>query len=290
MITSPESRSPELGGQDSPREDEVHFVRHGKAQYKTYGDIVASDNPQQPFNPEEQVVADLTEKGVAEVEIEAIKFIGSLDPEKDVLFFVSSNESRAIQTANIYRGEAHKAGVDVIRPKKAGTKFAEEIGDGEIRTVKNLSLNSRNIILNKLFNSPKQPDDINWSAIDPETREKWDRARAIIVAGDKGSFGANFFAYSHELQDIFPEIKTSLEMYENNFQNLLKLIRFAIKKIEDSGISKKVHVMAFGHENYLLDFLAKRFQEEGIKNCEAINIKTKGDSISAEFRGKEVEL
>jgi hypothetical protein len=290
MKDTPESRLPESDGKDDSQDNEVHFVRHGRAQYKTYGDIASSDNPQQPFNPEVQVTTDLTEKGAVEVEIEAKKFIGSLDPEKDALFFVSSNESRAIQTANIYRAEAHKAGVEVIKPQKAGTKFAEAVGDGEIRTVRSLSLNSKNIILNKIFNSPKQPDDINWGAVDPETREKWERARAIIIAGDKGSFGANFFAYSQEVKDIFPEVETSRELYENNFKNLLILVRFAMKKINDLGISKKVHIMAFGHENYLLDFLAERFNEEGIKNCEAINIKTKGDNISVEFRGKEIDL
>lgn len=127
--------------------DDVTFIRHSKAGYKTQEAIERSGNPRAAFNPEDQVTPDLTPEGREFAREKAEEFFDGLDPAQDKLFFVSSNEARALETGNAYREVAEARGFEIITPEKSGTRVAEEIGGGQIRTLNNLSLNSQDILL-----------------------------------------------------------------------------------------------------------------------------------------------
>lgn len=252
--------------------DSVHFTRHSKADYLNYRQIKSSDNPRRGIDPENQIVPDVPEAGIALAEEKAEELLSKFDPENDILFFASSNEARAIETANVYRQLAHEKGFEVIKPEKAGLELAEKIGEGEIRVVQNLSLNNPDLLLQTLFNPDYQNEEVNWEALDPETREKCERVRAMIREHDYGSFGPNFFHYSKKVQEIFPEIKSAKDLYDRQFKNLLRLAEFGIKKAQEAGLDKKIKIFAFGHENYMSYALDKYFQEHDIKNCETIDV------------------
>lgn len=82
---SPEERSPD-----------ATFTRHSASYYQSEKKHLESDDPTAPFNPEDQVVPDLPEKGVALAQEKANEYFDQRDPNEDALFFVSSNESRAL--------------------------------------------------------------------------------------------------------------------------------------------------------------------------------------------------
>lgn len=58
MEKEPKINNPQENGKDS-----VEFIRHSKSSYKTYGDILKSENPKAEFDKENQSTPDLT--GVA---------------------------------------------------------------------------------------------------------------------------------------------------------------------------------------------------------------------------------
>ena len=133
------------------------FIRHSRASYKTYSDILASEEPLKDFDPEKQSFPDLSEAGIELATKEAEKFFDTLDPVKDSLFFASSDQARALETANIYRQVAHARGFKVIKHENVRSKKSDEILRGEIRTFKNLSLDhTGGVLLGTLFNSPKK--------------------------------------------------------------------------------------------------------------------------------------
>lgn len=76
--------------------DSVHFTRHSKADYLNYRQIKSSDNPRRGIDPENQIVPDVPEAGIALAEEKAEELLSKFDPENDILFFASSNEARAI--------------------------------------------------------------------------------------------------------------------------------------------------------------------------------------------------
>ena len=81
--TSGEAESQEA---EDEEKHEAHYIRHSKALYQTYGKILASEDPQQGFDPEEQVSPDLTPEGIELAQKKAEEFFDELDPEKDVVF------------------------------------------------------------------------------------------------------------------------------------------------------------------------------------------------------------
>jgi len=254
------------------RNDSVHFTRHSRAEYNTYIKIKESDNPQAPVDYENQITPDLNEEGVRLAEQKTTEFFSRLDPEKDILFFASSNEARAIETADIYRRKAKEKGFEVLKPEHVRSGYAQEVGEGEIRVLQSLSLNVKNMIIFSVFNPDPQQNPKFIEKLDPETRAKYDVARAVINGHDYGSFGANFFHYSEKVQEIFPEIKSAKGMFDGQFRNLLKLARFGRKKAKSSGLEKNVKILAFGHENYMVHALQEYFGEHDIKNCETIDV------------------
>ena len=268
--------------------DDAYFIRHSKSNYKTSADTLKSEDPRAAFDPEKQITPDLTEEGRELAKNKAEELFNGLDPAGDKLFFVSSNEVRALETANIYREVASARGFEIIKPDKSGGALAEQIGSGEIRVVENLSLNPEDTLLFHIFAPQKLLRPINWGAVDEEFKKKWERAREIIKSDDQGTYGANLHKYSAAIKEIFPQIETTREMHERQFGNLLRLVKWAEKKfnIKDN----KIRVIAFGHENYVLQGLEEYFQEHGIDNCETIGLSLSDDKINLSFREKTVEL
>lgn len=284
--------------EDIPKKEEkvsADFIRHSISSYKTYAEIMASEEPMQQFNPNEQLTPDLLEKGVALAKQEAEKFFATMDPEKDLIFFASSDEARAVETANIYRQVAHEKGFEIVKPEHSRSKLSDEIAEGEIRIIQNLSIygsNSKsNAVIDSVFNPPEKRGETNWDAIDdPELKIRFKQASAIIEADDRGSFGPNFVAHGEEVKKIFPEITTAEELYKNQFGNLIKLLKFGLEKTQSAQPEKNVKILAFGHENYLMHALEKLLQEDGIKNCETMHFSIDDEGIKAKFRGKEAQI
>ncbi len=275
------------------RKFDATFTRHSVSSYKTGMKMITSEQPTQKFNPNEQITPDLPEKGMELAKQEAEKFFADFNPQEDALFFASSNQARAVETANIYRQIAHERGFEILKPEHARGKISDEIANGEIRIVHNLSIPERDshIVIESVFALPGARSPVKWDSVnDPDLKRRFDEASAIIEADNRGSFGANYLAHSDKVKEIFPEIKTAEELSEIQFKNLLKLLKFGHEKSQKEKPNKNVKILAFGHENYLLHALEKYFHEEGIKNCETIYLNVENDAVQAEFRGKNVNL
>ncbi len=255
--------------------------------------MVSSDDPTKPFDPENQETPDLPESGVELAKEKAGEFFGELDPRNDILFFASSNEARALETANIYRNIAKEKGFEIVKPENSRSGLSEELSNGDIRVVQALSIypyGETNAVIDSVFNPPAKRGDINWEKIDPELKKRFDEASRIVEANDKGSFGANFAIHSEKIKEIFPEIETSKRLFETKFQNIIKLIKFGIKKAQESGLTKNIKILGFGHENYMMYALEKYFEEEGINNCETVQFEISDGSVQATFRERKASI
>lgn len=277
---------------DKREKSAVSFTRHSKASYKTYTKTLQSDNPLTSFNADEQITPDLPEAGVELAKNKAAEFFSGL-PKDTVLFFASSNEARAIETANIYRTIAKKMGFDVIVPDKTKSELADNLSEGEIRVIDQLSINSENLVIDSLFTPASYRVAPNWNLInDDEFKKKFEQAAAIIDADNRGNWGANYAAHSQALKEIFPQIKSSKDLFGSQFKNLMRLAKFAADKIKEheQETGKTVKVLAFGHENYMLEALEKYFDEEGLNNCEMVDFEIGTDNITAHYRGKSAKI
>lgn len=279
----------DLNKDESKPKNSIDFVRHSVSSYQSYVDKVASENPMGALDYNNQSTPDLPENGIELARSSAERFFENLDPQKDVLFFASSNEARAVETANIYRQIAHSKGFKVIKPENARSVLSEEISDGEIRVLKNLGIRSSGVI-DSVFQSPNKRVFINWGAMDPDLKKRFDEASKIIEANDKGSFGANLATHSEEVKKIFPEIFTAKEQFDIQFRNLVKLMKFAFNKTSEPESEEQIKILAFGHENYMMYALEHYFKEEGIKNCETMHIEPQDEGVKITFRDKETEI
>ena len=212
----------------------------------------------------------MAETGIELAKEKAREFFSTLNPESDILFFVSSNEARAIETANIYRRVVSEMGFKVIKHENVRDELAKNIGDGYIRTLDSLSLGHGSPFVASVFTPMSQQLEINWCAVDDDMRDKWERARKIISADDQGSWGANFHKHAERVKSIFPEIKSPNEEHDKKFKNLQRLVKFARRKTGNKDDQKNVKILAFGHENYMGIALENAFDDPEIKNCETI--------------------
>lgn len=269
-------------------ESEFFLTRHSKSSYGEYDKILKSENPQVPFEHNKQEDLDLTEAGIKLAQEKAKDFFDRLNPKEDRLFFITSNEARAIGTANIYRLEAKSRGFEIIKPEHTRSNLAEKEGEGELRAINSLSLNPKNMLQFSIF-SPDEPK-VDWSNVDDEFKERWQKARKVIELDNKDTYGANFAEHSSEIEKILPEVETVEQYHNKNFLNILRLIRWADKKIKSTQ-GKRIKVLAFGHENYLIKFLQDEFSQEGIQNCETIQFDIDENlKIQAGSRGQKTEL
>jgi hypothetical protein len=263
---------------------EILFTRHSKAKYGTYGEAVKSENPEAPHDPNRQLENDLPEAGIELARKKAEELFATMNPETDALFFASSKEMRAFETAKIYRDIAKEKGFEIIIPyteenkeKKSG--ITRKLADENIKAIDSLSLKIPNSLVGNVFNPEAYLGEINWSAVDEETKRKWKEAREIINSDDQGSWGANFYKHSEAIQKIFPEIKSSRDEYATTFQKLLRLTEFAQNKIKEVGHGKNVKVLSFGHENYMGYAMNKYLGDHNLGNCETISIDVDGKEL-----------
>lgn len=272
---------------DSDTGVSADFIRHSQSGYKTYAEQL-KNNPTDLFDKDQQITPDLTESGIELAKKTAQEYFRALDPGNSALFFVSSNESRAIETANIYREVAKEMGFEIITPQNTRSKMSDEIADGQVRVLDTLSLNLPNLLANSVFNPAKYRTDINFEYVSEEEKERFEKAKAIIDADDQGSYAKNYDKYSEQIKQIFPEIKSAHDLRIHQFENMKKLLKFAAVKTQKSGIEKNIKIIAVGHENILSEALREMFEEDGINNCEVLNMDLERDgSIAAQFRGKK---
>lgn len=266
------------------------FSRHSKALYQNDARVLGSENPEGSVSLEDQITPDLSAEGQAMALEEAEKFFGNLNPATDSLFFVSSSQTRALETAAIYARVAKEKGFTVLQPKNVRSNFAKRIGSEDIRVLQNLSLRKENVLLNDIFTPNPAADRINWEGVHPEVREQWERARAIVLADDKGSWGANFYAHSKEAKKVLPKLADLEDLYEQEFKNLIKLTEFGLAKAEALHSGGSVKILAFGHENYLGFALNRYFDEHAIGNCEAVTLEQTEGGLVMERRGVQKEI
>lgn len=269
------------------------YIRHAPAEYKTYLNTLASDTPNTPFNYKEQITPDINEQALEFAKRAANEYFEKLDPEKDILFFTASNEARAIETANMYRTVAHDRGFEVIRPDNPRSDYAETLGEGEIRMVDSLSVNPNNMLTNMLFAPKSQYDQlvINWEKVSEEDKQKIEEIRSIVEKDNKGTWLQNVIEHGEEVDRVFPENNTTIRTYGKQFEDLLRLLRFARSKAATLESNKELRLLAFAHENAVTPLLQEHFDKQGIKNCECIEftVNTAGE-VAVEFRGNKKSI
>lgn len=243
--------------------------RHSKAIYKEYEKKLASDNPQSKIDIEAQESDDITPEGHDFARKQAHAFLDLMDPHKDIFYIVSSNQTRAIQTADIYARVAMERGFNVVRHKKTGTELADKIGEGYVRAIDSLSLNFQHPLEDAVFNPEAFLPKINWAAVDPSVKAKWEQAHQIVLANDNGSWGANFFEHAEEIKKIFPYMKSAQDLYEGQYKNMLRLVDFAKKKAGN----ERINVLSFGHENYMGAPLQEATGNHALGNCEGVELR-----------------
>ncbi|MES2225730.1 MAG: hypothetical protein V4480_02885 [Patescibacteria group bacterium] len=285
----------EATAQDQPPSEEAafeaFFTRHGAALYLENGRILRSDSPEATPNFKGLLRPDLDPQKIEAVHKAAEKLLGSLNPDTDELFIVSSDIPRAIETADIYRQIAHTLGFTVIRheDRQVRDDFARDSAESEIRTLPSLGLRVENLLNLALFSPETTEEDINWSGVSSEAREKWRKARALIDQDSRANWGENFVAHADEIGKLYPDIARAKAAYVQGFQNLLRLAKFAKRKSETLAPGRKIKVLAFGHENYIRPFLSENFGDAGFDNVETIKVEV-GEPVTIERRGVRKSL
>ena len=277
---------------EEPQQDpqKMHFLRHSKAAYGSYAQVLDSENPDRPIDLNKQKVPDLLPAGVELAIKEAEAFLSKLNPETTALFFVSSSQSRAFETAHIYKEIAKQKGFTILAPEHP--RNTQSNSDAEIRVVRALSLKPDSSLWASIYNPPAYMAPINWDAVDSETKARWDAARTLILADDKGSWGANYAHYSDLLKQkkMLPDTEsTAEELFSTQFQQLLILARFGAQKASSGHGGKKIEIIVVGHENYMTEAMETYFNEEMVNNCEVINISVAADGrIEMTKKGKKM--
>lgn len=274
---------------------EAFHIRHSKSSYETYTkqDISGDEG----FNPDDQEYPDLNKEGQELAQKEAENFFENLNPEKDILFFASSNEARALATADTYRREAIKRGFEIIKPEKTNLKLSDEETDGYVRMSSMLSLNPRNYNEHSIFiDIPESIQNEIADTMEGKEKERWLKARAIINNAPeelrKRGFGPVYNEYADQIKEIFPNVKSAKQI-EKRFQNILKLAKWGMEKAKEAGLDKNTKILGFGHENYPIPLLNKYFENGDTANCEALKIEVSGEKkfeITKDGENKVVEL
>lgn len=259
----------------NPEKADFVGFRHQEAEYKLNKKVLDSENPQNPVRANEQdFITDLTEKGKQEACLQAEKFFESFDPATDTFFFVSSAFVRAAETARIYLDIAEERGFEIIVPSNPGDKTVENVGDGKIKHLQNLSLKIDNALIDQLFNH--KTDYLKLAiergvSFDDDLVNRWKQARKIIEEDNRGTWSENWRYHSDEIKKIMPEITTAHEVFDTQFKNLTRLMKFGKKKIEASNNPKKIRVLAFTHENLFTHWLSERWGEPGLNLGESVS-------------------
>ena len=291
------NKEPKFGGAEGaekkPASGRTRFLRHSKAGYKSYAEVLNSDNPDRTVDLSEQVLPDVLEAGVALARTEAGKLFSGMDPEATALFFVSSSQSRAIETAKIYKDFAKQKGFTIISPEHHRNPIARPLNEEDIRVVNTLSLKPDSSLWSSVYTPPAYMAPINWEAVDSKTKEKWDEARKIVLSDDKGNWGSNFAHYSDQLkkEGLLPgDQNTAKELFESQLPQILRLARFGAEKAKEGFEGKRVEIIAVGHENYLAKAFEEYFGDEGINNCEVVTVDVSDEATTLTRRGRSTHI
>lgn len=270
------------------------YFRHSESPYKTYKAKLKSDEPNSPLNPEQQYVDDLTPKGVEIAKDAARKYFEGLNPEKDRLYFVSSNEARALGTARVYKDEAEKRGFTIIDVPEARQKndIAYRVTGGKVRTSKKLSVNPQNLVLDNLFMPADKRFEVNFDKLSPDFIVKYEQAKAIVDRDNKGSYGANLVAHASEVRKIFPEVKTAESVEKEKLQKLIHTFGKYAKRHAEQGSEEDIKVLAFGHQDQMVGFLNREFGKADLQNCEAVSFDFDASDkrVEVKYRGEKRKL
>jgi broad specificity phosphatase PhoE len=244
----------------------IDLIRHSEAKYKTYLRLLEV-NPCGSFDSIEHIYNDLTNNGTQLAETKAIKYFDAC--KDDSIIFTSSNEARAIETANIFSGIASGKGFSV----------------GNLLLKEELSVNPKMMLLNVIFSTNKQHGDlnINWNLVPNSVKSKYLSLRKDIEKEDTGSWMQNVIQHSSLVTSIFPENDLSLNEYRNQFNQ-------AIRDLINLGLNNKHsnRVLAFTHENVLAPIMADYFQSSDFHNCENITFIINDDNqVLCRFRDQE---
>jgi len=120
------------------QESDIFFTRHAESAYKTYSYILKSENPLCKVDYPEQIEGDLTEEGRQNAESKAKELLLNMEPRRDILFFVSSKENRAIETASIYRDIAIQHGFEIVDHGNKGRENNQNIRELTALSLKNI--------------------------------------------------------------------------------------------------------------------------------------------------------
>lgn len=315
MNNGPEARSPErmheaLKPPESFQDCSFFTIRHADARYQMNERIVASETPEEPFVPGEQdLTSDLSPEGQQAAKEKAEVFLANFSPDRDALYFVSSNLVRARETAAIFLAVAKSKGFEIFQAaatpsNKVPAEIYAALGGNEIRTLESLSLNIKNMLAEFIFHPqnylhPREGEQVHVQypdAVSPELQGLWEQGRNIIEADNKGTWGKNFLAHGERIKALFshfaeehansdvPEITTPEETHVTRFKAMLREMKTVKETLRtyEANHSKRVRVLAFTHENSLLHFLDKEFDRQGINNLEAI-----GYDIAYDVAGHE---
>ncbi len=283
---------------ESFRDCSFFTIRHADALYQKNEAIVAGQNPEGAFIPNEQEFdSDLSPEGKEKAKEKAEGFLSQFDPNRDVLYFASSNLIRARETATIFLEIAKSRGFEIIQATenpshKIDPKIQSNLGGNEIRTFESLSLNIDNMLVEFVFHphnylNPREGEETRVfypEKISQATKELWEKARKIIESDNKGTWGKNFLAHGEKIKKMFseyaiqhqdekvPTITSAEDMNDTRFRGMLREMKTVKTKISEyeSTNGKRVRVLAFSHENSFLHFLDKEFNQQGIDKLEAV--------------------
>lgn len=246
----------------------LFYFRHAQALYGAIKDKLLSADPRGPIDIDTQPDDDLSPEGHVRAQAAAEAFFSRLIPGKDIVAIVASTQMRALQTARAFLDEARQRGFTVVEHEKTGSEIAEKVGGRHIRSLETLSHGYADALPDAVFNPPSQLPEINWKAVPPEYRTRWDRARAKVLADDKGNWGANFFAHSEEIEPILPGVRSSKDLFAKRYKALVRQAQVALRSPE----GERVNILAFGHENMVGIPLERDTGDHALPNCEGVEM------------------
>ena len=277
-------KAPDIESSENPKKTKIFFIRHSQATYVNTGKKLRSESPTTDIVEEQvpDIAPDWAKeegfKGEELARSSAREFFSKLNPETDTIYIASSNQMRTLETASFYAEEASAAGFEVVNHgESTGTDIAGQVGKGLVKSFNLLSLPQKegetNPVEYSVFN-PKTKGQINWDAInDPDFKQKWEQAIAIVEADNQGSFGNNFQKHAEAVREIFPDISTPDSLHKWQYK---KLMRLAGRFQEMDPGEKNMVIIAFGHENYMGKALEEDTGSHSIGNCEAIEVTEDG--------------
>jgi len=287
------------------------FIRHAPAKYASYGAILSSNQPAQPFNSMRQTFPDLTKEGYEKARVSAVEFFDGIDPTRYRIFPLASNEARAIETALVYQQVAKEKGFGhlvlfnahhvgngakeaLIRENPANKWFLEHLGIvSELGIYDDKTPDPNALIRDGVFNPKSRRTVVNPKSISPELYAKYNEACQIVDADPQASWGDNWMKHAvHVKQGPFPEVKTPIEVYDDQFRKTMNKVKLAGKKSETMGLNdlgQGVKMLMFGHEQTVGHALDSKFGEHALKNCEPLVFGLE-DRVIGQFRGKEAVL